>query len=175
MGTKGETAEAAASRLRPSSVQNPAEVGEPSAAEATWAAMTIPHHKAGIALADLAVARSSSEEVRQLAQKSKEDQEKDLPILEQIVGAAGKTPMPPEAAIEAMQQQHTALLSSLSGSQFDRRWLDVFRSHHVVAVLTAGIAAAGSTSGVAHRLEQSTRTGQLGQIQRINELIEQLQ
>lgn len=175
MAAMDRMAAKAAGALRPSSTDDVAQVGTPSDADATWAAMTIPHHRSGIALADLALERASGDGVREVAQKSKQDQEEDLPVLEQIVRAAGTAPIPPEGPLEALQEQNMARLSAASGEQFDALWLDVFRSHHMSAIMSTDVAAAASGSPVAHRLQQSVRTGQLAQIDRMNELSRSLQ
>lgn len=174
MGTIDRMSAAAASMVKAGSDEDAAEVGDVSSTDAVWAAMTIAHHRSGIALAELALERASSQEVRAVAEVAKKDQEEDLPVLEQLISAAGRAPMPPDASIESMEKEHMSMLSSMSGKEFDTMWLDVFRSHHMSAILTGDVAMAGSTSPVAKRLLMSMRTSQLGQLKRMNALSEDL-
>ena len=47
-----------------------------------------------------------------------------------------------------------AKLKSLSGEAFDRYWLDVFRSHHMAAIMMTKTALAGTAGGTTAKLER---------------------
>lgn len=67
-----------------------------------------------------------------------------------------------------------AKLESLSGEAFDRYWLDVFRSHHMAAIMMTKTALAGTAGGTAAKLEREIRDGQLRQVATMNKLRKQL-
>ena len=156
--------------VRPSSE----EVGEPSAIDAIWAAMMIPHHQTGIQMAEMAASRTATEVLREAAASSKSDQERDIPPLEQIVRSAGKTAMPPQKQIERMNKQHMQVLQSLSGVDFDRHWITVVSGHHMSAIMMTEAAIACHTSPAAHELQKKLRDDQLQELGVLNDLQEQL-
>jgi len=164
----------AAEKVKPASQEATAAVGQPSAPDAMWAAMMIPHHRTGIEMAALATERAASEQLRQLAASSKSDQEKELPRLQEIIDAAGKTAMPPEAPVERMNRLHMQVLGSLSGTEFDRHWITVVNGHHMSAVMMTDVALAGSQSDVAKSLQTELRQDQLKEMDELNRLLEQI-
>ena len=164
----------AAGMVAPSSDEASNQVGEPSVTDAMWAAMMIPHHHTGIQMAEMAASNAATEALRQLAASSKADQEADLPQLEQIIRAAGKTAMPPEKQIERMNKQHTQVLESLSGVAFDRHWITVVSGHHMSAIMMTDMAVAGHASPVAEELQKKLRNDQLHELEVLNDLHEQL-
>jgi uncharacterized protein (DUF305 family) len=164
----------AAGMVTPSSDEASAQVGEPSATDAMWAAMMIPHHQTGIQMAEMAASKATTEALRQAAASSKVEQEEDIPQLEQIVRAAGKTTMPPEKQIERMNKQHMQVLQSLSGVDFDRHWITVVSGHHMSAIMMTDTAMAGRASPAAGELQKKLRDDQLQELEVLNDLHEQL-
>ena len=164
----------AAEMVKPSSENAATEVGDPSPADAMWAAMMIPHHRTGIEMAELAVSRAATASLRAMAAKSKAEQEEDLPRLQRIIDAAGKTPMPPEKPIERMNQQHTSMLQSMSGPDFDLHWATVVSGHHMSAVMMTDTAMASSGSHGAMALQEELRTKQLGELDELNDFTSRL-
>jgi uncharacterized protein (DUF305 family) len=165
----------AAEMVEPASRDPAAEVGHQSAADALWAAMMIPHHRTGIMMAELAASKAATASVRQQAAESQVDQENDLPLLDKILSAAGKTAMPPEKQIEDMNQQHMQTLRSMSGTDFDRHWITVISGHHMSAIMMTDTAMAGSTSPGAKQLQKELRNKQLEELGELNSLWGQLQ
>lgn len=164
----------AAGMATPSSDEASAQVGEPSATDAMWAAMMIPHHQTGIQMAEMAASKAATDALRQAAASSKADQEEDLPKLEQILRAAGKTAMPPEKQIERMNKQHMQALESLSGVEFDRHWITVVSGHHMSAIMMTDTAMAGHASPTAGELQKKLRDDQLQELGTLNDLQQQL-
>jgi len=170
MGTADRMKAMATTALKPGSDEDAAEVGTPSEAEAMWAAMTIPHHRTGIRLAELALARAQSERVRELAAHTKQEQEDDLPTLQKFLDAGGTSPMPPPAPIEKLEQLDLAMLEQLSGEQFDQTWLMVQSSHHMAALLQGeNVMAVASTPAVLALLKKM-RSAQLSELETMNDL-----
>lgn len=164
----------AADMVTPPSPDAVAEVGEPSAADAMWAAMTISHHHTGMEMADLAARKATTEALRQLATHSRADQERDLPRLEEIARAGGKTAMPPEKEIEHMDRMHMQMLESLSGVEFDKQWITVMGGHHMAAVMMTDIAMEANTSHGAIALQKELRQKQLKELGELDNLHHQL-
>lgn len=157
-----------------SSDEASAEIGQPSEADATWAAMMIPHHENGIKMAQLAIERAATDALRNAASQSKANQERDMSVLEKILEAAGKKPMPPEKPLEQMDEMHMQLLGGLSGEDFDRHWITVTGGHHMAAIMMSETALAGSASDGARSLQQTIRQTQLGEVATLNEIHQQL-
>lgn len=173
MDSMKRTAASAAEKATPASTEA-AEVGEPSATDAVWAAMMIPHHETGIQMAEMAIGKAATEALRDAAANSKSEQEEDMPRLEQIVRAAGKTTTPPEKPIERMNQHHMQVLKGLSGADFDRHWITMVSGHHLAAIMMTDTAMAGHASGAAHELQKKLRNYQLHELHVLNDLHAQL-
>ncbi|MDN4175867.1 DUF305 domain-containing protein [Nocardioides sp. SOB77] len=92
MGSLKRAAAKASEIVTPASDAAAADLGEPSAADATWAAIMIPHHESGIQMARMAATNAATEALRNAAKASVADQESDLPELHKIIRAAGKDP-----------------------------------------------------------------------------------
>ncbi|WP_219415918.1 DUF305 domain-containing protein [Pseudonocardia nigra] len=146
----------------------------PSATDARWAAMMIPHHRTGIELTELALEKSENDGVRDLAAESRHDQQRELPKLEKVARAGGLEPMPPEKPIRRFNEQQMEKLRELSGPEFDRAWLDVFSGHHVSAIMMSDVALAGTAGGLAEKLQEQIHDVQLEQLARMNELREEV-
>lgn len=164
----------AAEMSTPSSGQTASQVGEPSATDAVWAAMMIPHHRTGIEMAELAVRKAVTEALREAAEHSKGEQERDLPQLEQIIRAAGTSAMPPQKQLERMNKHDMKVLQSLSGVDFDRHWITVASGHHMSAIMMTDTALAGSASSAARELQQQLRDLQLQELDDLIDIEEQL-
>jgi uncharacterized protein (DUF305 family) len=147
---------------------------KPSATDAQWAAMMIPHHEDGIELAELALEKSENDGVRKVAEQAKRDQQSELPQLKEVAEARGLGPMPPEAPLQKFNKQQMQKLRSLSGAKFDRAWLDVFSSHHMSAIMMTDVAMAGTAGGLAEELQNKIHDGQLEQVSRMNDLRKEL-
>lgn len=165
----------AAEKVKPTSQEATAAVGEPSASDAMWAAMMIPHHRTGIAMSELAESRAATDELRQAAQSSKVEQEDDLPRLEEIIRAAGQDERRPERQIEQMAQHHMQVLESLSGTDFDRHWITVVGGHHQAAIMMSETALAGNSPYQAARsLQEQIREKQLNELDDMRNLLQRL-
>ncbi len=143
--------------------------------DAMWAAMMVPHHRMGVEMAQMAVEKAVTPGVREVAQQAAEEQRAQIPTLQEIADSGGQEAMPPEAPLEAFNQEQMAQLEALSGEEFDRKWLETFRSHHMSAIMMTDIAMSGTAGGEAKTLQQKIHDGQLEQTETMNELSQQLQ
>lgn len=157
-----------------SNASEAAEVGKPSDTDATWAAMMIPHHQTGIAMAEMAADKAETDALRRAAEESRRGQEEDLPRLHKIIDAAGKSPMSPEKQIEEMNQHEMDVLESLSGADFDRHWITVVSGHHMAAIMMTETAMTCNASQEASALQKKIRTEQLGEIDTLTSIHTQL-
>jgi uncharacterized protein (DUF305 family) len=178
-GLPGAAAEAPAEQTAtPAPTSSPAPGGAPqeqnaSPTDVRFAAMMVPHHQTGIELTQMAIDKAATDGVRQVAQEGMQSQQEDLPVLQEIA-ASGASGHEMEQPLMTFNQQEMAELRSLTGEEFDRKWLDVFSSHHMAAIMMADTALPGATSDRARAIEQKIHDGQLQQLQTMNELREQL-
>ena len=138
-----------------------------------FAAMMVSHHQDGIELAQMAASKAATPGVKQIAQRSLQSQQEELPQLQAVVRSGGISAMPPEEPIQKFTQQQMARLQSLSGVAFDRLWLDTFSSHHMSAVMMSDTAMPAST-GTARTLQQKIHDEQLKDISEMNTLRDKL-
>ena len=171
-GDDGSTASASTTASETSASESSGE--EPAMTDAMWAAMMIPHHQMGIEMAQMAVEKAVTPGVREVAQTAAEEQQAQLATLQEIAEAGGEEPMPPEAPLEAFNMEDMAELEALSAEEFDRTWLDTFRSHHMAAIMMTDVAMAGTAGGEAEALQMEIHDGQLEETQTMNELSQQL-
>ncbi|WP_131106422.1 DUF305 domain-containing protein [Ornithinimicrobium sufpigmenti] len=123
-------------------------------ADTTFAQMMIVHHEGAIEMADLAVEKADSEEVRALGEDISAAQGPEIEKMQSWLSAWGEEPAPASGTggmdhgdmgqgdmdmgameMDGMDQQEVmAELQSLSGTDFDRRFLDLMIAHHRGAV-----------------------------------------
>ncbi|MDT0167321.1 DUF305 domain-containing protein [Actinotalea sp. AC32] len=134
----------------------PAEQSAPPAAEETvsaavhndadtqFAQMMIVHHEGAVEMAELAIERADSAEVRALAERIAGAQGPEIETMTSWLGAWDEE-LPGEMDMGGMDHggmemdgmdQETAMaeLSGLSGSDFDRRFLELMTAHHRGAI-----------------------------------------
>src|SRR5690625_2945483 len=107
-----------------------------------FAQMMIVHHEGAIEMADLAVEQASSEEVRSLAERIYAAQGPEIEEMTSWLEAWGEDTAPMGGMeghggmdMEGMSQEEAmAELESLSGAEFDRRFLELMIAHHRGAV-----------------------------------------
>ncbi|WP_138757735.1 DUF305 domain-containing protein [Modestobacter altitudinis] len=144
-----------------------------SPTDVRFASMMVPHHQMGIELTQMAIDKSTNAGVREVAQKEKQSQQEQLPSL-QAVAASGSTTHEQEAPLMTFNQQEMDELMKLTGEAFDLKWLDVFSSHHMAAIMMADTALPGATSDEAKSVEQEIHDGQLETLGTMNSLREEL-
>lgn len=143
--------------------------GTTDGAGTMFAAMMVAHHQDGIKLAQMAVSKASNVGVKEVAQRALKSQQQELPQLQTIARSGGMSAMPPEDPIQKFTQQQMARLQTLSGTQFDRTWLDTFSSHHMSAIMMSDTAMPAS-SGDAKALQQKIHDEQLKDVSDMNTL-----
>lgn len=123
-------------------------------ADTTFAQMMIVHHEGAIEMADLAVEKADSEEVRALGEDISAAQGPEIEKMQSWLSAWGEEPAPASGTggmdhgdmdmgdmdmgameMDGMDQQEVmAQLQTLSGTDFDQRFLELMIMHHRGAV-----------------------------------------
>ncbi len=113
-------------------------------ADTMFAQMMIVHHEGAIEMADLAVEKAASEEVRTLAEGISAAQGPEIEQMTSWLETWGEDTMPMDGMdhtdhggmdMEGMSQEEAmAELEGLSGTEFDRRFLELMIAHHQGAV-----------------------------------------
>ncbi|HEY0591974.1 MAG TPA: DUF305 domain-containing protein [Thermoanaerobaculia bacterium] len=100
------------------------------------------HHRDGIKMAQMAVDKAASEELRAMAQKMIDDQQKDIDRMQAARGEGGEVTMEmmmsmPGMMPESEMARDMARLESASGTAFDAAFTEIMARHHEGAVTMA--------------------------------------
>ncbi|GAA0793424.1 DUF305 domain-containing protein [Spirilliplanes yamanashiensis] len=152
----------------------PSQSAAASMTDAMFAAMMVPHHEEGMEITKLGAEKATTPEVKEIAQRSMTSQQADLPKLQAIAGSGGMAPQPMQPPLARFGDQEMTELRSLSGEEFDLKWLDVLSSHHMAAIMMTDIAMSASAGGEAKALQQKIRDEQLKDVEEMNTLRDQL-
>lgn len=145
------------------------------AGDIAFAQLMIPHHEQAVEMADIALERQTSPEVKALAEQIKGAQD---PEIEQMSGWLTTWGAPREMASDMdhgskhggmsmagmMSDDDMAALAAASGAEFDQKWLTMMIAHHEGA-LTMAQAVLGTTSDTQVRaLAEAVVAGQKAEI-----------
>jgi len=152
-------------------------------ADTMFAQMMIVHHEGAIEMADLAVEKADSEEVRSLAERISAAQGPEIEQMTSWLETWGEetSPMGHEGMdhggmdMEGMSQEEAmAELESLSGAEFDQRFLELMIAHHRGAVDMAQEELDGGENPQALELAQKIIDDQQAEITEMEELLQGL-
>jgi uncharacterized protein (DUF305 family) len=153
-----------------------------SSADISFAQLMIPHHQQAIQMADLALTRSSSFDVRQLAEQIKEAQEPEIMMMSDLLDSwdaplqmdgtdHGGHDMGGMSMAGMMSDDDLQSLGNASGEDFDRMWLQMMIAHHQGAVAMAEqVASTGSNADVA-TLADAIMAGQTAEIDAMQKML----
>ena len=141
--------------------------GRPTAADVHWASMMAQHHTAGIALDDMALARTDDVRVRHLAFEMNGYQGRELDELRSLAGGADASDM----ALGMPTEDEMADLAARRGADFDRQFLTLMIRHHEGALAMAG---APGTSAKVRRVADTLVAVQTEQLARMRALLAEL-
>lgn len=150
-------------------------------ADTEFAQMMIVHHEGAVEMADLAVERAGSEEVRALGERIAAAQGPEIEQMTSWLEAWGED-LPAEADMGGMDHgsmemdgmdQETVMgeLSGLTGTDFDRRFLELMIDHHRGAIEMAEAHRAAGESAEAVRLSDEIIDAQTTEIAEMTELL----
>ena len=149
-----------------------------NAADTMFAQMMIVHHEGAIEMADLAVNRAASEEVRTLAEGISAAQGPEIEQMTSWLEAWGESTTPMDDMeghggmdMDGMSQEEAmAELEGLSGTEFDRRFLELMIAHHEGAVTMAEDELADGQNPQARELAQKIIDDQQAEIAEMEQL-----
>jgi uncharacterized protein (DUF305 family) len=100
------------------------------------------HHQDGIRMAQMAVDKAENAELRSMAQKMIDDQQREIGEIENLRGGGPMTPMAemmkmPGMMSESQMQRDMARLDSASGHDFDLAFTEIMPKHHEGAIKMA--------------------------------------
>ncbi|PYF97821.1 Uncharacterized conserved protein, DUF305 family [Georgenia satyanarayanai] len=152
-------------------------------ADTMFAQMMLAHHDGAIEMADLAVEKAGSEEVRSLAERISAAQGPEIEQMTSWLETWGEqtSPMGHEGMdhggmdMEGMSQEEAmAELESLSGAEFDQRFLELMIAHHRGAVDMAQDELDSGENPQALGLAQKIIDDQQAEISEMEELLQGL-
>lgn len=151
-------------------------------ADTMFAQMMIVHHEGAIEMADLAVEKADSEEVRSLAERISAAQGPEIEKMTSWLETWGEETSPTggmegmdhgDMDMEGMSQEEAmAELESLSGTEFDQRFLELMIAHHRGAVDMAQEELDGGENPQALDLAQKIIDDQEREIAEMEQLLE---
>lgn len=175
-GTSGtSTAQTSATQPGLSAAHNEADV--------IFATDMIPHHAQAIEMADLALARATSAQVRDLATRIKAAQDPEIRTMSAwLVAWGGSVPSTgahhdmgsmgsTEGQSGMMSTQEMADLGDATGVAFDRMWLQMMIRHHQGAVAMARTELSAGSNPEAKALAQAIIDGQTKEISEMESLL----
>ena len=155
-------------------------------ADTAFAQMMIIHHEGAIEMADLAVEKADSAEVRSLAEGISAAQGPEIEEMTSWLEGWGEdvTPMGDMEGMEGMdsgmdmdgmdQEGAMAELDELSGADFDRRFLELMIAHHEGAIEMAELQTAEGENPTALELAEKIVQDQQGEITEMEQMLQDL-
>jgi uncharacterized protein (DUF305 family) len=158
-------------------------VANVSDADVSFAQLMIPHHQQAVEMADLALSRETSPEVKQLAEQIKAAQGPEIEMMSTWLEGWG-APM-------AMGEDHSGhdmggmdmsgmmsdddmqALADAQGAEFDRMWLEMMIAHHQGAISMAEQVKGASSNADVTSLAGAVMTGQAVEIDAMQKLLAQ--
>lgn len=155
-------------------------------ADTAFAQMMIIHHEGAIEMADLAVQKADSADVRSLAEGISAAQGPEIEEMTSWLEGWGEdvTPMDDMEGMEGMdsgmdmdgmdQEGAMAELDELSGADFDRRFLELMIAHHEGAIEMAELQTAEGENPTALELAEKIVQDQQGEISEMEQMLQDL-
>ena len=149
--------------------------------DTTFAQMMVIHHEGAIEMAQLAAESATTAEVRELAERIAAAQGPEIELMTSWLEDWDE-PAPEDAPMDAMdhggmdmqgmdQQAVMSLLSGLSGTEFDRRFLELMIDHHRGAIEMAETVRAEGENPDALRLAGLIIDDQTAEITEMTNLV----
>jgi len=158
-------------------------VGEGSDADISFAQLMIPHHQQAVEMADLALARQTSPEVKTLAEQIKGAQDPEISMMSgwlQAWGAPmemgddhGSHEMGGMTMSGMMTDEDMQALNDATGADFDQMWLQMMIAHHQGAISMADQVKAESSNADVTALADAVIAGQTTEIDTMKQLLAQ--
>ena len=132
----------------------------------------LPHHMQAVRNADIELAMGSAPEVKAVAQKIRDDQQKEIATMQGFLQTFGVSPMPAPADQQAVWDKNTNdLCSAATPQQRDVVFLTNMVPHHSAAVPMAQTEVELGKYPQAQNLAKSIKESQRMQIVEMNTMI----
>ncbi|MFF4603221.1 DUF305 domain-containing protein [Streptomyces sp. NPDC001339] len=157
-----------------------APAGEHNQADVTFAQGMIPHHRQAIAMADMALSRASSSDIKALASKIQKAQDPEIATMSNWLTAWGeKVPQGMNGMghgdashMPGMMDDHEMDdMRGASGKAFDTMFLTMMIKHHEGAVEMARTEKRQGTYGPAKKLADDIITAQTAEITQMRKML----
>lgn len=151
-------------------------------ADTMFAQMMIVHHEGAIQMADLAVEKAESEDVRTLAEGISAAQGPEIERMQSWLDAWGENTAPMGGMeghggmeMDGMSQEEAMVeIEGLTGSEFDRRFLELMTAHHQGAVTMAEDELADGENPQALELARAIIEDQQAEIAEMDQMLQNL-
>ncbi|GAB3274418.1 DUF305 domain-containing protein [Kineosporia babensis] len=151
-----------------------------SSADVDFAMGMIPHHGQAVEMADLALEKAGTEQIRVLAGNIKAAQDPEITQFEDLLTSWNKAV--PKASGHAhgqlydgmMTAEQMAELEVAEGPEFEQQWTESMIAHHEGAVQMSETVLADSDSSEVQELAQSIVEAQGEEIAQLQELLKEL-
>lgn len=185
----GENAEDEAASPAPTSTAGATTTGPDAAideahndADTEFAQMMIVHHEGAIEMADLATEKAAAEQVRTLAEGISAAQGPEIEEMTSWLQAWGEITAPEHGGMEhggmqmdgMTQEEAMTELGSLSGPEFDQRFLELMIEHHLGAVEMAQSELENGENPQALKLAEQIIEDQQAEISEVEQMLQEL-
>lgn len=182
----GESAEDEAASPAPTSTAGATTTGLDAAVDQThnqadteFAQMMIVHHEGAIDMADLAIENAAAEQVRTLAEGISAAQGPEIEEMTSWLQAWGEDTAPEHGGMQMdgmemdgmSQEEAMTELGSLSGAEFDQRFLELMIEHHLGAVEMAEAELENGENPQALELAEQIIEDQQAEISEMEQLL----
>ncbi|WP_114908032.1 DUF305 domain-containing protein [Ornithinimicrobium murale] len=182
----GESAEDEAASPAPTSTAGATTTGPDAAVDQThnqadteFAQMMIVHHEGAIDMADLAIENAAAEQVRTLAEDISAAQGPEIEEMTSWLQAWGEDTAPEHGGMQMdgmemdgmSQEEAMTELGSLSGAEFDQRFLELMIEHHLGAVEMAEAELENGENPQALELAEQIIEDQQAEISEMEQLL----
>jgi uncharacterized protein (DUF305 family) len=165
------------------------QAGTGSEADIAFAQLMIPHHQQAVEMADLALANTSSDQVKALAAQIKAAQDPEITQMrgwlsgwgapQQMDGATASDGSMDHSGMDMggmssdgmMSAEDMANLAAARGDDFDRMWLAMMIAHHQGALTMATQVLTTTSDAEVKQLAQAVVTGQTDEITTMQKLL----
>ncbi len=177
----GTAAPTAAPTTTEPPVSAPADAGaQHNDTDIRFAQMMVPHHQQALAMAEMAVERAESPDVKALAEQVRAAQDPEIATLNGFLESWGIQPM--DSGMDHSGMGHSGSggmmtqgdmdsLGAASGAAFDKMFLEMMIVHHEGAVAEAEREVAGGANAHAKELASQIISGQTAEIERMRQLL----
>ncbi|HWD79451.1 MAG TPA: DUF305 domain-containing protein [Kribbella sp.] len=148
-------------------------------ADVMFASQMIPHHQQAVEMADSALQKATTAEVKQLATAIKAAQDPEIKLMSGWLTSWGK-PVPTPGEHDGhmmsgmMSPQEMDDLSKASGSMYDRMWVTMMIKHHQGAVAMAKTEQSTGKDAAAIALAKKIQAAQTTEIATMQRLLGRL-